>query len=83
MENLISFYRHRHKILYSRFLSGGENLKPIQTIHSKNNMIIKKVFSIAKLEDLGRIQLSKSFFMRDFYPHPNPLPKGEGEIITN
>jgi len=29
-------------------------------------MIIKKVSSIAKLEDLGRIQLSKSFFMRDF-----------------
>ena len=29
-------------------------------------MTIKKVSSIAKLEDLGRIQLSKSFFMRDF-----------------
>ncbi|WP_257223375.1 MULTISPECIES: hypothetical protein [unclassified Acinetobacter] len=29
-------------------------------------MAIKKVTSIAKLEDLGRIQLSKSFFMRDF-----------------
>lgn len=27
---------------------------------------IKKVSSITKLEDLGRIQLSKSFFMRDF-----------------
>ena len=29
-------------------------------------MNIKKVSSITKLEDLGRIQLSKSFFMRDF-----------------
>ena len=29
-------------------------------------MTIKKVTSITKLEDLGRIQLSKSFFMRDF-----------------
>lgn len=29
-------------------------------------MTIKKVSSIAKLEDLGRIQLYKSFFMRDF-----------------
>ena len=29
-------------------------------------MTFKKVSSIAKLEDLGRIQLSKSFFMRDF-----------------
>lgn len=29
-------------------------------------MIIKKVSTITKLEDLGRIQLSKSFFMRDF-----------------
>lgn len=29
-------------------------------------MTIKKVSSITKLEDLGRIQLSKSFFMRDF-----------------
>ena len=28
-------------------------------------MTIKKVSSIAKLEDLGRIQLSKSFFMRE------------------
>ena len=34
-------------------------------INTKNNMTIKKVTSIAKLEDLGRIQLSKSFFMRD------------------
>ncbi|OTG60179.1 hypothetical protein B9T36_06005 [Acinetobacter sp. ANC 4204] len=40
-------------------------------------MTIKKVSSIAKLEDLGRIQLSKSFFMRDFqYPHPPPSPTG-------
>lgn len=29
-------------------------------------MTIKKVTSITKLEDLGRVQLSKSFFMRDF-----------------
>ncbi len=29
-------------------------------------MTFKKVSSIAKLEDLGRIQLSKSFFMRYF-----------------
>ena len=29
-------------------------------------MAIKKVSSITKLEDFGRIQLSKSFFMRDF-----------------
>lgn len=29
-------------------------------------MTLKKVYSIAKLEDLGRIQLCKSFFMRDF-----------------
>jgi len=29
-------------------------------------MTIKKVSSITKLEDLGRIQLSKSFCMRDF-----------------
>jgi hypothetical protein len=27
-----------------------------QTFHTKNNMTIKKVSSIAKLEDLGRIQ---------------------------
>ncbi|KAB0626059.1 hypothetical protein F7P75_09050 [Acinetobacter gandensis] len=33
-------------------------------------MTIKKASSLTKLEDLGRIQLSKSFFMRDFYPHP-------------
>lgn len=29
-------------------------------------MTIKTVSSFTKLEDLGRIQLSKSFFMRDF-----------------
>ena len=29
-------------------------------------MTIKKTSSITKLEDLGRAQLSKSFFMRDF-----------------
>ncbi len=29
-------------------------------------MIIKKITSIQKLEDFGRVRLSKSFFMRDF-----------------
>lgn len=32
-------------------------------------MTIKKVSSIAKLKDLGHIQLSKSLFMRDFQIH--------------
>ena len=41
------------------------NIQSIQTLHIKNNMTIKKVSSIAKLEDLGRIQLSTLFFMRD------------------
>ena len=30
-----------------------------QTLNTKNNMTIKKVSSIAKLEDLGRIQISR------------------------
>jgi hypothetical protein len=34
-------------------------------LHTKNNMTIKKVTSITKLEDLGHIRLSKAFFMRD------------------
>ncbi len=35
-------------------------------------MTIKKVSSITKLEDLERIQLSKSFFMRDLYIPSSP-----------
>ncbi len=47
-------------------------------------MYIKILSSIIKLEDLGRIQLSKSFFMRDFHPLiPRLLPLGEGAFIVN
>ena len=40
-------------------------------------MTIKKVSSIAKLEDLGHIQLSKSFlYVTSDIPHPPPSPSG-------
>jgi hypothetical protein len=40
-------------------------------------MTIKKVSSIAKLEDLGHIQLSKSFlYVTSDIPHPPPSPRG-------
>jgi len=46
-------------------------------------MTIKKVFSFIKLEDLGRIQLSKSFLCVTRTLIPRLLPVGEGAFITN
>jgi len=48
----------------------------------QNNMTIKKVSYIAKLEDLRRIQLSKSFFMRDcLIPLNLPLKRETCPVI--
>lgn len=44
-------------------------------------MTIKKVSSFAKLEDLGRVQLSKYFFLRDFRIPLNP-PLKRGDFVT-
>ena len=44
-------------------------------------MTIKKVSSINKLEDLGRIQLSKSFFLCATSKIPLNLPLEKGDFV--